>query len=214
MQMGMIGNLWVYPSQAGTDVGGFTQFAYNDVDKGFPGTTGYHVEYPVQITGFDRHFHDAHIAVQPLPFAAMDDNYPMLNGRGYPDTINTDVTAVVNVNGYRAQPRNSLIQATAGQRILLRVSNVSTTDLISLATTLGVPMRVVGRGAEMLVSDAGINTAFEVSVLNVGGGQAYDVLIDTTGVSPGTYFLYSTNLHFLTNFDEERGGYMTEIVLN
>ena len=28
------------------------------------------------------------MSVQPLPFATMQDSYPMLNGRGYPDTVN------------------------------------------------------------------------------------------------------------------------------
>jgi hypothetical protein len=40
-----------------------------------------------------------------------------------------------------------------------------------------------------------------------------DVLLDTTDVAPGTYFLYSTNLNFLTNKDEDLGGIMTEIVI-
>jgi hypothetical protein len=30
-------------------------------------------------------------------------------------------------------------------------------------------------------------------------------------VSPGTYLLYTTNLHFLTNNQEDFGGMMTEI---
>ena len=107
-----------------------------------------------------------------------------------------------------------MIQAVAGNKIALRISNVSTTDLIAVATTLGVPMKVVGRGAELLRGPTGIDTSYKVSVLNVGGGQAYDVIIDTTGVSPGTYFLYTTNLQFLSNDTQERGGIMTEIVLN
>jgi hypothetical protein len=60
----------------------------------------------------------------------------------------------------------------------------------------------------------GKDVSYELSVLNIGGGQATDVIIDTTGVSPGTYFLYTTNLQFLSNDAEERGGIMTEIVLN
>ncbi len=49
--------------------------------------------------------------------------------------------------------------------------------------------------------------------MNIGGGQAYDVIIDTAGLNPGTYFLYTSNLQFLSNGEEERGGIMTEIVL-
>ena len=157
----------------------------------------------------------------------MTDNYFMINGRGYPDTINTsdndlatDDGDLVNTAGdyygtdYVAQDVHSLIEAAAGDKISLRLSNVSTTDLITVATTMGVPMRVVGRGAELLRGPTGIDTSYEVNVLNMGGGQAYDVIVDTTGVAPGTYFLYTTNLHFLSNDAEERGGIMTEIVIN
>ncbi len=232
MQMGMIGNLWVTPRQndlvAGTDLNGFThqdgyEYVYNDGD----GSTYYDVTYPVQLTTFDSNFHDNSLAVLPLPFAEMTDNYFMVNGRGYPDTINTsdnDLNTadgdLVNTAGdyygedYVAQDVHTLIEASSGDKISLRLSNVSTTDLISVATTLGVPMRVVGRGAELLRGPTGLDISYEVSVLHMGGGQAYDVIVDTTDVAPGTYFFYTTNLHFLSNDAEERGGIMTEIVIN
>jgi len=228
MQMGMIGALWVTPAQdelpEGTVLGGgFVHHAgytyvYNDGD----GSTYYDVAYPVQLTGFDSAFHLADETYQPLPFAAMKDNYPMINGRGYPDTINTfdpdatpeDPNAIVNKEGFISQRYNSLIQATAGDKILLRVSNVSTTDVWALTTTLGVPMKVVGRGAELLRGPTGIDTTYKVEVLNIGGGQAYDVILDTTGVEPGTYFLYTSHLNYMCNNQEERGGLITEIVIS
>lgn len=87
MQMGMLGNLYIKPAQNGTPLTyagkEYTQFAYNDGD----GSTGYDVEYPIQLGSFDSAFHDASETVQPLPFALMRDNYPMINGRGYPDTV-------------------------------------------------------------------------------------------------------------------------------
>jgi len=218
MQMGMIGNAWIKPVQ---DKGApieyppmsgkfYSKFVYNDGD----GSTGYDVAYPIQLTGFDSAFHEAHINVQPLPFAGMYDDYPMINGRGYPDTINTSPSAIVNQEGFRAQSVHSLITATSGERILLRVSNVSTTHQYSIATTLGVPMKVVGRGAALLRGPTTLDTSYEVSVLNVGGGQAFDVIIDTTGVPQGTYCLYTTDLANLSNGPQERGGPMTEIVIN
>jgi FtsP/CotA-like multicopper oxidase with cupredoxin domain len=83
MQMGMLGNLYVRPAQNGTLINGFTKFAYNDGD----GSTRYDVEFALQLGGFDHVFHEEHLGVQPLPFALMRDDYPMLNGRGYPDTV-------------------------------------------------------------------------------------------------------------------------------
>lgn len=168
--------------------------------------------YPILLTGFDSFFHIASDTVQALPFAAMFDEYPMINGRGYPDTINPN--NILNQEGFGAQKVPSLITASAGQRILLRVCNISTTHQYTFATTLGVPMKVVGRGAALLRGPDGKDTSMTVNVLNVGGGQAYDVILDTSGVAPGTYFLYTTDLANLSNGDQERGGIMTEIVIN
>jgi FtsP/CotA-like multicopper oxidase with cupredoxin domain len=210
MQMGMIGNLWVYPKQDGTNIGGFTKFAYNDGD----GSTGYDVELPLQLTGFDSAFHDASENVAPLPFADMQDDYTMINGRGYPDTVFPDPISNQADDPFDAQITPTIIAANSGERILLRVSNVSTTDMYSITTTLGVPMHVVGRGAALLRGPGGEDTSFRVNVLNVGGGQAYDVILDTDGVPAGKYFLYTTNLQFLSNGNQERGGAMTEITIN
>jgi len=205
MQMGMLGNLYVTPAQDGPSIeyGGrtYTKFAYNDGD----GSTGYDVDYPIQIGAFDPNFHDLHINVQPLPFAEMDDKYPMLNGRGYPDTVNTAELANT-FDGKVTQKINSRIVAERGQRILLRVSSLSTTSFHTLRV-LGIPMTVVGQGARKL------DHYYRTSSLTLGGGQAVDVILDTADIPPGTYPLYTTNLDHLNNYAEEYGGMMTEIVI-
>ena len=87
--------------------------------------------------------------MQPLPFAIMRDRYPMLNGRGYPDTVNTAVMSTETDRGLKpSQPVNSLITATAGERVLLRISNLNVTRFYTLAST--VPMKVVGQNARLL----------------------------------------------------------------
>ena len=50
----------------------------------------------------------------------------------------------------------------------------------------------------------------------MGGGMSADVILDTTGVAPGAYYLYAANLQYLANFDENQptGGMMTKIVIN
>ncbi|RJR42039.1 MAG: hypothetical protein C4576_16880 [Desulfobacteraceae bacterium] len=220
MQMGMIGNAWIRPRQNGTsftvpDGRSYTQFAYNDGD----GSTGYDKEYPILLTAFDSAFHDAHINVQPLPFAAMFDNYPMINGRGYPDTVNP--AAIVNnavafgaTDNFAAQPMSSLIEAVQGERILLRVANISTTHMYAITTNTGVPMKVVGLDAAQLKGPDGKDTTMEVNVLQIAGGQAADVILDTVNIPPGTYFLYTTNFYALSNGPQDRGGIMTEIVIS
>jgi FtsP/CotA-like multicopper oxidase with cupredoxin domain len=210
MQMGMLGNLYVKPAQDGTSINfqgrTYNQFAYNDVD----GSTGYNRAYPIQLGGFDKEFHDASFAVQPLPFAPMWDDYPMINGRGYPDTVNVNaLLPAPEGNGKVSQKVHSLITATSGERILLRISNLNVTRFHTLAST--IPMQVVGKDAKLLRSTAGTNLYYQTNSVTLGGGETYDVIVDTAGVAAGTYFLYSTNLNLLSNDTEEYGGMMTEI---
>lgn len=219
MQMGMLGNLYVHPRQDGTAITyqgrTYTQFAYNDGD----GSTGYDVEYPLQMGSFDPAFHDASMNVQPLPFANMKDKYAMLNGRGYPDTLVPGaLTPPAENNGVPSQPINALITASTGQRILLRVSNLNVTNFYTL-TALGLPMRVVGSGARMLRGPdpdgdgpaLGKELYYDTASITLGGGEAAEVIIDTAGVAAGTYYLYTTNLNYLSNNNEDFGGMMTEI---
>lgn len=227
MQMGMLGNLYVSPKQNGTPYtyGGktYTTFVYNDGD----GSTGYDVEFPIQIGSFDPVFHDLHLAVQPLPFALMKDTYTMLNGRGYPDTVNPlalpappdkATAAVLSGSGnpvgpVSSQPVSSLVQAKQGDTILLRISNLNVTAYYTLGV-MGLKMKVVGTGAHILRGASGTPTYYTTNSVTLGGGESVDVLIDTTNVPAGTYFLYTTNLNFLSNNTEDFGGMMTEIVIS
>jgi FtsP/CotA-like multicopper oxidase with cupredoxin domain len=222
MQMGMLGNLYVEPAQDGTPINyngrDYTKFAYNDGD----GSTGYDVAYPLQVSSFDPNFHDMHIAVQPLPFAFMTDQYPMINGRGYPDTINP--TELANsFDGNTSQKTNSIITADQGERILLRVSSLITTNFVTL-TVQGIPMQVVGNGARKLGPLNNTSQYYMTNSISLGGGEAMEVILDTNGpdgisgnaddIAPGTYFLYATNVDHLANYQEDYGGMMTEVVIN
>lgn len=215
MQMGMLGNIYVRPAQDGTSIvyngKTYTKFAYNDGD----GSTGYDKDYPLQLSGFDGNYHDQHIAVQPLPFSELKDTYPMINGRGYPDTVNPVAIdgPVDNGNLPGTQGVSSLITATAGQRVLLRLSNVSINHYYTIGV-LGLPMKVVGGGAHIARGPTGQNLAYDTSSVTLGGGETADVIVDTTGAAPGSYFLYTTNLNYLSNNEEDFGGMMTEIVVN
>lgn len=234
MQMGMLGNLYVHPVQNGTTITfkskPYSTFVYNDGD----GSTGYDVEKAIQLGSFDSVFHEEHIAVQPLPFSDMKDNYAMMNGRGYPDTVIPaplpepidDTGAIANAGtvnplGHKSQPVDSVVTATAGQKVLLRLSNLSVTNFFTV-TALGLPMQVVGSGARILRGPdpdgagalKGKDLYYDTTSVTLGGGEAADVLIDTTGIAPGTYFLYTTNLNYLSNGPEDFGGMMTEIRIN
>jgi FtsP/CotA-like multicopper oxidase with cupredoxin domain len=210
MQMGMLGQLFILPKQDGTEVGGCAsrKYVYNDGD----GSTCYDVAYPLQILAFDPAFHDASFGVQPLPFALMDDKYIMLNGRGYPDTVKT-IPINNSYDGNPSQPVSALITATKGQKVLLRLSSVSTISFFTV-TTLGIPMKVVGKDAKLMRSGDGTDLSYTTNSVTLGGGETADVILDTSNVSPGRYFLYTTNMKYLNNNEEPFGGLMTEIVIN
>ena len=230
MQMGMLGNLYVHPAQNNAyspaapleyPVGSgrqYHKFVYNDGD----GSTGYDVEVPIQMGSFDSAFHDASESVQPLPFAEMADNYPMLNGRGYPDTVIQGDLPSVDIHltdgqpfkpGRTTQKVSSHIEADQGEKILVRLSNLNVTRFYSL-NTLGIPMQVVGVGAKQHIGPTGKKLYYKTNSVTLGGGEALDIMLDTADVSPGKYYLYTGNLNYLSNGNEDFGGMMTEIIVN
>lgn len=247
MQMGMLGNLYVRPSQNKTgapasgvpiaQLGGNPDpnapygYVYNDGD----GSTAYDKEYPIQIGSFDSYFHDEHLAVQPLPFYYMRDDYPMLNGRGYPDTVNpASLPVPVDENGdpanasmnfmmgHPSQNVSSLITAAPGDRVLLRISNLNVTRFYTLGT-LGIPMKIVGMNARLLrgpSSDGGAtpgkNLYYTTNSVTMGGGESLDAIVEipATATTGTRYFVYTTNLNYLSNNTEDFGGMMTEIRVN
>ena len=219
MQMGMLGNLYVHAAQdntaPGTNLNGYIhqagdKYVYNDGD----GSTVYQVEAAIQMSSFDPTFHDASMNTQPLRFAEMKDSYAMLNGRGYPDTVNpANLPAHAESGGKVSQKTTSLVTATKGERILLRLSNLNVTNYYTL-TALGLDMKVIGKGARQLRGSDGKDLSYMTNSVTLGGGEAWDVVIDTSTVTPGTYYLYTTNMNFLSNDKEDFGGMMTEIVIS
>jgi hypothetical protein len=210
-------------------------FAYNDGD----GITGYDVQMPLQLAAFDPYFHWNDMCYQPPRFAFMDDLYPMFNGRGYPDTVNTDPDPASNVNaglGHTcdvpitpetgmttpdgdplpgSRPMNSLVTVAQNRRVLLRIYSLSTTSFHTIES-LAIPMRVVGRDARIFRGGGlptGLHREYLTNSVTLGGGESIDVILDTTGIQQGTYFLYSRELDHLNNNQERRGGMMTEIVV-
>ncbi len=227
MQMGMLGNLYVRARQDGCGLPGGSpcpdgiapgHYAYDDD----AGTTRFDVEYPVQMASFDSTFHDLHFNVQPLPFADMKDDYFVLNGRGYPHTLRAagaQPPPSLDPNGEafdqpakRSQFVSSRIAATKGQKVLLRLSNLSVTDYGTLAT-IGIPMQVIARDARLLRGGDGSFQYYKTNSVTLGGGESADVILDTAAVPAGTYFLYTSNLHRLANGAENFGGPLTHIVV-
>jgi hypothetical protein len=128
-----------------------------------------------------------------------------------------------------SQPLPTIIKIPAGQRALLRISELNVSEYHTLGT-IGVPMQVVGYNAKLLRDQAGNNLYYTTNSITLGGGESLDVILDTCAVRPnvagtttpdytncttpmatGTYYLYTPNLDHLSNDAENFGGQMTEI---
>jgi hypothetical protein len=186
-------------------------YAYNDGD----GSTYYDVEYPLQIHGFDPNFHFVGMTFNPEGFADMKDKYFLLNGRSYPDTVTTGPLQTQSADGVNhfSQPLPSIIILTQGQKALLRISDLDVTEYQTLAS-LGIPMKVIGYNAKLLRDQAGKNLYYTTNSITLAGGESLDVILDSTGIPKGTYYLYTPNLDHLSNDAENFGGLMTEVHVN
>jgi FtsP/CotA-like multicopper oxidase with cupredoxin domain len=100
----------------------------------------------------------------------------------------------------------------SGQRALLRISDLDVTEYQTLAS-LGIPMQVIALNARLLRDQSGNNLYYTTNSITLAGGESLDVILDTTGIAPGTYFLYTPQLDHLSNDAENFGGLMTEIVV-
>ena len=98
---------------------------------------------------------------------------------------------------------DSLIVATAGEKVLLRLSNLNITRTHTLISP-SIPMEVVGIDAKELKAENGTKLHYTTNSVTMGGGMSADVILDTTGVPAGTYYLYASNLQYLANNDEGR----------
>ncbi len=186
-------------------------YAYNDGD----GSTYYDVEYPIQIHGFDPNFHFVGMTFNPEGFADMKDKYFLLNGRSYPDTIHDGPMQTQSADGasHFSQPLPAIIALKSGQKALLRISDLDVSEYQTLAS-IGIPMTVIGYNAKLLRDQEGHNLYYNTNSITLGGGESLDVILDTTGVPAGTYFLYTPNLDHLSNDAENFGGLMTEVHIN
>jgi FtsP/CotA-like multicopper oxidase with cupredoxin domain len=200
------------------------KYAYNDGD----GSTGYDVEYPLQMHGFDPNFHFVGMTFNPEGFADMKDKYFLINGRSYPDTAAAPgplATQSADGVNHFAQPLNSLINIPVGGKALLRISDLGVSEYHTLAS-LGIPMQVIALNAKLLRDQSGNNLYYDTNSITLGGGESLDVILDacssraangTCNATSNTYqagqkfYLYTPQLDHLSNDAENFGGQMTEV---
>ena len=205
----------VPPKDSGATRASSGNYAYNDGD----GSTYYDVEYPIQIHGFDPNFHFVGMTFNPEDFAGMKDKYFLLNGRSYPDTVTPGPMQTESSDGrsHFSQPLPSIVNIKAGQKALLRISDLDVTEFQTLAS-LGIPMHVIALNAKLLRDQEGNNMYYDTNSITLGGGESLDVILDasdTTRYKSGqVFYLYTPNLDHLSNDAENFGGLMTEIHIN
>jgi FtsP/CotA-like multicopper oxidase with cupredoxin domain len=191
------------------------EYAYNDGD----GSTRYEVEYPLQIMGFDPNFHFVGMTFNPEDFAGMKDKYFLLNGRSYPDTVQSGPMATPSSDGVKhfSQPLPSIINIPTGGRALLRISDLDVTEFQTIAS-LGIPMQVIAYNARLLRDQAGVNLYYNSNSITLAGGESADVILDASDTtkypSGSVFYLYTPNLDHLANDAENFGGLMTEVHIN
>src|SRR5436190_1714702 len=187
------------------------KYAYNDGD----GSTCYDAEYPLQIHGFDPNFHFVGMTFNPEGFTDMKDKYFLLNGRSYPDTVTPGPLATQTTDGvmHFSQPLPSIVNIPEGGKALLRIADLDVTEYQTLAS-LGIPMTVIGLNAKLLRDQAGNNLYYTTNSITLAGGESLDVILDSTGIPAGTYYLYTPHLDHLSNDADNFGGLMTEVRVN
>jgi Multicopper oxidase len=99
-----------------------------------------------------------------------------------------------------------------GQRAALRIADLDVQEYQTLSS-VGIPMLLVGFNAKILRDQAGNNLYITTNSITLGGGESLDVILDSTGIAAGTYFLYTPQLDHLSNDAENFGGLMTEVVV-
>jgi FtsP/CotA-like multicopper oxidase with cupredoxin domain len=119
--------------------------------------------------------------------------------------------ALITLNS-KGGPSGVCGQLVCGQRAALRIADLDVQEYQTLSS-VGIPMLLIGFNAKILRDQAGNNLYITTNSITLGGGESLDVILDSTGVAPGTYFLYTPQLDHLSNDAENFGGLMTEVVV-
>jgi Multicopper oxidase len=210
-------------------------YVYNDgVIPGNPESTAYDREFVIFLNEMwaMAHYNDAHI--QATDWSDYHADFYLMNGRSYPDTLAPnggyggtpflpDPTTGSNVApagrpDLQNQPISSLVNANAGERILLRFVNLGYTQAAMRLT--GIPMHIMGKDATPLHglsggTRTGADTSYYTDTIYIGAGESYDALFTApphTGAGYDTYLLHNHAYGALTKpGGSGQAGQMTEI---
>ncbi len=210
VQMGMTGMVFIRPAQNRQPVNGDpvgTKYAYNDHD----GSTRYDREFAFMMTELwsAAHYRDAHIQVSD--WTDYDPSFWLLNGRGYPDTTAPSGNPTSTAAGrLQYQPITSLVRCNAGDKVLLRMSNLGYQN--HAMTVDNIDLTVVAKDASLLKGRDGTTNYLTTNTVDIGPGESRDVIFSAP--RPGEYLLYDRNFSYLANGGGTGyGGMMTKILV-
>ena len=228
VQMGMTGLVFVRPTQDGnTALYPSGKYAYNDGD----GSTGFDREFALVLTEVWAEAHWTGSHVQAPEWSDYRVDYGLINGRAYPDTVApngsidpfnpvTDpLTGDLEIPDppyahLQYQPLSSLVTCNAGERVLLRLSNMG---FMQAAMTLsGLKVKVVGKDAGLLRGRDDTDQSYMTDVMSTGAGESFDAILEAPAYQgPGPYDKYLFyNRNYLRSSNLSAGGYggqMTEV---
>jgi FtsP/CotA-like multicopper oxidase with cupredoxin domain len=136
-------------------------------------STAFDRQFTFMLNEIYSHAHDNLENVQENLWSDYKADYWVMNGRSYPDTIIRDQDLPGSDfdlgGGLYSQPISSLIQANAGDRVLVRIASLGYEQ--HAMQLPGIPMTVVGQDASYLGSNS-----YATNTLYIGPGEARDVL--------------------------------------
>ncbi|MDX6375140.1 MAG: hypothetical protein QOD98_4128 [Nocardioidaceae bacterium] len=212
VQMGMTGMVYVNPKQNKIDLpghpAGTTRYAYNDGD----GSTRYDRDFSFMLTELwsAAHYRDAHIQVSD--WTDYEASFWLMNGRGYPDTLqpSTDPLLLTGDPRLQYQPISSMVRCNTGDRVLLRMSNLGFQN--HAMTVDNLDLTIVAKDASLLRGRDGTTNYISTNTVEIGPGESRDVLF--TAPQPGEYLLYDRTFAYASNGGGGGyGGMATKIVV-
>jgi FtsP/CotA-like multicopper oxidase with cupredoxin domain len=241
VHMGLYGVVFIRSNQLSGPAG--QRAAFNDPTAlPLAMQSWYDREFATIISEFDAHAHwnDAHS--QDTDWTDYKPAFRLMNGRAWPDTIRPHYDPMLanllpaplpaGQERLRFNPNSSLIQANAGERILVRIANLGFEEH-SLVLP-GVPFTVVGRDAKPLYAnrpDYGVdgplagsrgNIQWTTNRVDLGPGESRDLIITAPKASgsasatrPDRYALYDRNWGYVKTVvgedENQQGAMRTEL---
>jgi FtsP/CotA-like multicopper oxidase with cupredoxin domain len=233
VHMGLTGMVFIRTSETAPAEGGGTKWGNANLVSGskyayYDLSTEYHREFAILLTeaNVENHWNDNHI--QESDWSEYRSTFGLMNGRSYPDTIepngsffDRDAIDLAHPNGtwrdnqltgdaaYRLayQPNSALIQANAGEKVLIRISNLGF-DEHSMVLP-GIPMTIVGRDAKFLGDgrpdyfpdgDPRADITKKTYRIDLGPGESRDIIFTAPahsgGSGPDVYAFYDRSILF------------------